>query len=68
MATIVAIVVMTGISAAATAFSGGQTEQIANVISVAETAQRAVLKPLPSQLGPVELGVIYLAAAVINSR
>ena len=63
VATIVAIVVMTGISAAATAFSGGRTEQIANVISVAETAQRAVLKPLPSQLGPVELGVIYLAAA-----
>ena len=62
VATIVAIVVMTGISAAATAFSG-RTEQIANVISVAETAQRAVLKPLPSQLGPVELGVIYLAAA-----
>jgi len=60
VATIVAIVVMTAISAAATAFSGGQTEQIANVISVAETAQRAVLKPLP---GPVELGVIYLAAA-----
>ncbi|HTZ23830.1 MAG TPA: PP2C family serine/threonine-protein phosphatase, partial [Streptosporangiaceae bacterium] len=63
VATIVAIVVMTAISAAATTFSGGRTEQIANVISVAETAQRAVLKPLPSQLGPVELGVIYLAAA-----
>jgi serine phosphatase RsbU (regulator of sigma subunit) len=54
---------MTAISAAATAFSGGQTEQFANVISVAETAQRAVLKPLPGQLGPIELGVIYLAAA-----
>ena len=61
--TIVAIVVMTAISAAATSFSGGQTEQFANVISVAETAQRAVLKPLPGQLGPIELGVIYLAAA-----
>jgi serine phosphatase RsbU (regulator of sigma subunit) len=63
MATIVAVVVMTAISAAATAFSGGRTVQFANVISVAETAQRAVLKPLPGQLGPVELGVIYLAAA-----
>jgi serine phosphatase RsbU (regulator of sigma subunit) len=61
-ATIVAVVVMTAISAAAVA-SGGQTEQMSNVISVAETAQRAVLKPLPDQLGPVELGVIYLAAA-----
>jgi hypothetical protein len=63
VATIVAVVVMTAISVAATAFSGGQTVQFANVISVAETAQRAVLKPLPGQLGPVELGVIYLAAA-----
>ena len=63
VATIVAVVVMTAISVAATAFSGGRTVQFANVISVAETAQRAVLKPLPGQLGPVELGVIYLAAA-----
>jgi len=64
VATIVAVVVMTAISVAATtASSDGQTRQIANVISVAETAQRAVLKPLPGQLGPVELGVIYLAAA-----
>ena len=64
VATIVAVVVMTAISAAATAFGGGgQIRQFANVISVAETAQRAVLKPLPGQLGPVELGVIYLAAA-----
>jgi serine phosphatase RsbU (regulator of sigma subunit) len=63
VATIVAVIVMTAISVAATASDGGQTQQIANVISVAETAQRAVLKPLPSQLGPVELGVIYLAAA-----
>ena len=64
VATIVAVVVMTAISVAATtASSDGQIQQIANVISVAETAQRAVLKPLPSHLGPVELGVIYLAAA-----
>ena len=63
-ATIVAVVAMTAISATATTASGGgQTQQIANVISVAETAQRAVLKPLPGRLGPVELGVIYLAAA-----
>ena len=61
--TIVAIIVMTALSTAATAFGGGQIEQIANVISVAETAQRAVLKPLPGKLGPIELGVVYLAAA-----
>ena len=64
VATIVAVIVITAISAAATAFGGGgRTQQFANVSSVAETAQRAVLKPLPGQLGPVELGVIYLAAA-----
>ena len=61
--TIVAIIVMTALSTAATAFGGGQIGQIANVISVAETAQRAVLKPLPGKLGPIELGVVYLAAA-----
>ena len=40
-----------------------QEQQIANVISVAEAAQRAVLRPLPEQLGPLKLGVVYLAAA-----
>jgi serine phosphatase RsbU (regulator of sigma subunit) len=37
--------------------------QFANVSSVAEAAQRAVLRPLPEQLGPLKLGVVYLAAA-----
>ena len=40
-----------------------QVQQIANVTSVAEAAQRAVLRPLPEQLGPLRLGVVYLAAA-----
>jgi len=62
-ATIVAVAVVTAISAAGTAIGSPKTQQIANVISVAEAAQRTVLKPLPSQLGPLELGVIYLAAA-----
>ena len=38
-------------------------QQIADVASVAEAAQRAVLRPLPEQLGPLKLGVVYLAAA-----
>jgi serine phosphatase RsbU (regulator of sigma subunit) len=37
--------------------------QLANAVSVAEVAQRAVLRPLPQALGPLELGVVYLAAA-----
>jgi serine phosphatase RsbU (regulator of sigma subunit) len=40
-----------------------QELQIANVTSVAEAVQRAVLSPLPEQLGPLKLGVVYLAAA-----
>src|ERR1700761_3148120 len=40
-----------------------QDQQFANVSSVAEAAQRAVLTPLPEQLGPLKLGVVYLAAA-----
>jgi serine phosphatase RsbU (regulator of sigma subunit) len=63
VAAIVTVIVVTALSTAGTALSSSSTQQIANVISVAETAQRAVLRPLPGQLGPVELGVIYLAAA-----
>jgi len=42
---------------------GEQEQQMANMTSVAEAAQRAVLRPLPEQLGPLKLGVVYLAAA-----
>ena len=38
-------------------------QKLAKVTSVAEVAQRAVLRPLPRQVGPLELGVVYLAAA-----
>jgi serine phosphatase RsbU (regulator of sigma subunit) len=38
-------------------------QQLANAVSVAEVAQRAVLRPLPEAAGPLALGVIYLAAA-----
>jgi serine phosphatase RsbU (regulator of sigma subunit) len=62
-ATLVAIVAVTALSLRATALSGPKTRQIANVISVAATAPRAVLRPIPNQLGPLELGVVYLAAA-----
>jgi serine phosphatase RsbU (regulator of sigma subunit) len=62
-ATIVTIIIVTLVSMAGTALSARKDQQIANVISVAEAAQRAVLRPLPRHLGPVELGVVYLAAA-----
>jgi serine phosphatase RsbU (regulator of sigma subunit) len=66
-----AVAVATAVSAAGAQLSGGkatahqqqQVQQIANVTNVAEAAQRAVLRPLPEQLGPLRLGVVYLAAA-----
>ena len=71
LATAGAIAVTTVISAAGTVFGDRkgtveqeqQEQQFANVTSVAEAAQRAVLRPLPEQLGPLKLGVVYLAAA-----
>lgn len=63
LASVVAVAVTTTLSAAAAALSAPRTRQIANVISAAEAAQRAVLRPLPRRLGPLGLGVVYLAAA-----
>jgi hypothetical protein len=40
-----------------------QARQIVNVTSVAEAAQRAVLRQLPEAIGPLGIGVVYLAAA-----
>jgi len=40
-----------------------QDEQFVNVTSVAEAAQRAVLRQLPETVGPLSLSVVYLAAA-----
>jgi serine phosphatase RsbU (regulator of sigma subunit) len=63
VATIVTVVVVTAVSTAGTALTAQKEQQIANFISVAEAAQRAVLRPLPRQVGPLEFGVVYLAAA-----
>jgi serine phosphatase RsbU (regulator of sigma subunit) len=38
-------------------------QKLAEVTSVAEVVQRALLRPLPRRVGPLELGVVYLAAA-----
>jgi hypothetical protein len=38
-------------------------QKLANVTSVAEVVQRALLPPLPQRVGPLELEVVYLAAA-----
>ena len=61
--TTVSILVVTLISAFGSARGGQETQRLADVTSVADAAQRALLRPLPRQVGPLELGVVYLAAA-----
>jgi hypothetical protein len=61
--TTVSILVVTLISAFGSARGGQENQRLADVTSVAEAAQRALLRPLPRQVGPLELGVVYLAAA-----
>jgi serine phosphatase RsbU (regulator of sigma subunit) len=62
-ATTVSVLVVTVLSASGGARGGQQDQRLADVTSVAEAAQRALLRPLPRQVGPLELGVVYLAAA-----
>jgi hypothetical protein len=62
VATMITVVVITAVAAAGTEISVRQERRIAEVTSVAEAAQRALLRPLPGRLGPVSLGVVYLAA------
>ena len=54
---------VTVLSASGGARGGQRDQRLADVTSVAEAAQRALLRPLPRQVGPLELGVVYLAAA-----
>ena len=61
--TTVSILVVTLISAFGGSRGGQENQRLADVTSVAEAAQRALLRPLPRQVGPLELGVVYLAAA-----
>ena len=61
--TTVSVVAVTAISASGGARRGRQDQRLADVTSVAEAAQRALLRPLPRQVGPLELRVVYLAAA-----
>jgi serine phosphatase RsbU (regulator of sigma subunit) len=63
VATMLTVVVITLVAAAGTAASVRQEQRIAQVRSVAEAAQRAVLRPLPPRLGPLRFDVVYVAAA-----
>jgi serine phosphatase RsbU (regulator of sigma subunit) len=57
------ILLVGAVSLGVSAAQRKQSVHYGNVASVAETAQRAVLRPLPPRLGPLEMGVVYLAAA-----
>jgi serine phosphatase RsbU (regulator of sigma subunit) len=61
--TIVTVIVITVVATAGTALSVRQERRIADVMTVAEAAQRALLRPPPARLGPLGLDVVYLAAA-----
>jgi len=62
-ATILTVAAITVVATAGTAVSVRQQRRIADVTSVAEAAQRALLRPPPARLGPLGLDVVYLAAA-----
>ena len=62
-ATILTIVAITAVAMAGTAVNVRQQRRIAEVTSVAEAAQRAVLRPPPVRLGPLGFDVVYIAAA-----
>ena len=61
--TIVTTGLITIVATAGTAVNVRQQRRIAAVTSVAEAAQRALLRPPPARLGPLGLDVVYLAAA-----
>jgi serine phosphatase RsbU (regulator of sigma subunit) len=61
--TMVTVGIITAVATAGTAVSLQQERRIAEVTSVAEAAQRALLRPPPPRLGPLSLDVEYIAAA-----
>ncbi len=63
IATIVSVVLVTAVSTAGAVHTSRRNQKLAEVTTVAEVAQRALLRPLPGRVGPLELGVLYLAAA-----
>jgi serine phosphatase RsbU (regulator of sigma subunit) len=62
-ATMFTIAAITAVSVIGTAVNLRQERRIANVTSVAEVAQRALLRPPPERLGGLGFDVVYVAAA-----
>ena len=53
---------VTGAGAIASAGRRRRERELANVSAVAEAAQRVLLRPVPRQVGPVQLAVRYISA------
>jgi hypothetical protein len=62
-ATVFTVAIITAVATAGTAVNIRQERRIAAMTSVAEAAQRAVLRPPPPRIGPVGFDVVYVAAA-----
>ncbi|PAZ13687.1 hypothetical protein CLM62_23470 [Streptomyces sp. SA15] len=62
-AVLTALVAVTLASGLASALRGRRERVLAAVRSVAETAQHALLRPVPATVGPVQVAVRYSAAA-----
>jgi serine phosphatase RsbU (regulator of sigma subunit) len=62
IATMITVFIITAVAALGTEVSARQQRRIADMTSIAEAAQRALLRPLPARLGPLSFGVVYLAA------
>jgi hypothetical protein len=60
---ILTVAAITAVATAGTALNVRQERRIAEVLSVAEAAQRALLRPPPPRLGPLGFDVAYVAAA-----
>lgn len=62
IAQIVALAVLTALIVVGTIIRDRRARQLAQVRSVAEAAQQALLRPLPDRIGPLDIASTYLAA------
>ena len=58
----VTVLVITCASTAAVVLVSSREQELAQVRSVSEAAQRALLRPVPGRIGPLRIAVRYLAA------
>jgi serine phosphatase RsbU (regulator of sigma subunit) len=64
MAQIAALSVLSALIVVFTVVRDRRSRQLARAQSIAEAAQRALLRPLPGSIGPLQLATTYLAAEV----